>query len=211
MHEQSTLFALCACGCGELVTHRDAHGNLNRFLHGHNARRRGGWKWANKRPLAERFWMRVQQSPEPDGCWEWMGAHLPSGYGVLWDGEKLARTNRIAWELASGAPLANDAMILHTCDNPRCVRNDPPGVYIVNGIELPRYGHLALGTQRDNSLDKLAKGRGNDAKRLTAADVQAIRAAYVPVPGAQPALAAQYGVSPSTIGDVVNRRTWKHL
>ena len=48
---------------------------------------------------------------------------------------------------ASGDWPPDDRLVGHTCDNRRCVRADDVGIYIVRGRELPRRGHLFLGTQ----------------------------------------------------------------
>lgn len=67
--------------------------------------------------------------------------------------------HRFAWEQATGAPVPDGAYVLHTCDTKNCYRNDDVGVYVVNGVEYPRRGHLWLGDQSANMLDMYAKGR----------------------------------------------------
>jgi len=119
-------------------------------------------------------------------------------------------------------------MILHTCDTPRCVRNDDRGTYKVSDRLLPRWGHLFLGTHADNMADMRAKGRGatgeqngahthpeaflrgaaSPTAKLTDAAVRAIlkgRAQGVPLQ----VLADQYGVSDSTISRVALRQTYR--
>jgi hypothetical protein len=68
-------------------------------------------------------------------------------------------THRVAWELATGEPVPSGMDVLHTCDNPPCARNDEPGVYFIRGIYRPRFGHLWLGTNLDNIIDRVEKGR----------------------------------------------------
>ncbi|HEC64706.1 MAG TPA: hypothetical protein ENI23_05400 [bacterium] len=88
--------------------------------------------------FAERFWSKVV--PVGD-CWEWQGAKGSFGYGLVKIDQKNFPTHRIAFALANGR--APKLSVLHSCDNPPCVRPD----------------HLWEGTQTDNMKDALAKGR----------------------------------------------------
>lgn len=75
------------------------------------------------------------------GCWEWLGT--PSQiYGSFRVGGQLRKAHRISYELAYGR-IPDGVVVLHLCDNPRCVRPE----------------HLCSGTQRDNVLDMDAKKR----------------------------------------------------
>lgn len=96
-------------------------------------------------PLEERFWRRVKKT---DGCWEWTGGLLSSGYGACFVGAYSTGAHRVSWELANG-PIPDGLWVLHHCDNRPCVRPD----------------HLFLGTVLDNNRDAIAKGR----RRLLAA------------------------------------------
>src|SRR5690242_7086979 len=54
---------------------------------------------ARVRPLAERFWEKVQKS---DGCWLWSGATNPAGYGNIGSGGHNGRpllASRVSWEI----------------------------------------------------------------------------------------------------------------
>jgi hypothetical protein len=146
---------------------------------------------------AERFWRYVEKS---EGCWLWTGGRLMKGYGTLGgtreEGAPQDRlAHRVSWELHHGTPPPHDRMVCHTCDNPPCVNP----------------AHLFLGDARSNAADMVAKGRANQGKKLTAADVRTIRANYVPVRGALTALAARFGVDRRSIAEVVHGRTWKHI
>lgn len=144
------------------------------------------------KPIEVAFWQRVTKS---DGCWEWSGARLPSGYGVISTrarsgGNTLA--HRISWELHNGQ-IPNGLLVCHTCDNPPCVNPD----------------HLFLGTGADNSQDMSAKGRTAKAvTKLTPEKVQAIRNRHANGETVHD-LAREFDVTPPTISEAVQRITWK--
>ena len=79
-----------------------------------------------------------------------------------------------------------------------------------------RLENLAWGTHRQNQADRIAHGTlpfgvTHPLAKLTEEQVRAIRAEYAAGGITQPALGAKYGVSGSTIGDIVRRETWGHL
>lgn len=167
--------------------------------------------------MASRFWSHVERLIRP-GCWDWLASCEGGGYGqfVLHAGAN-TKAHHVAWFLATGHWPASGECVLHTCDNRGCVRNDEPGVYRVNGHELPRFGHLALGTVADNNADMRAKGRDNRTARargeqhggakLTDAQVAAIRSAYAAGGVTQRALASHYGVCQGTISHILLGRS----
>lgn len=105
------------------------------------------------RPLAERFWEKVDKSGD---CWLWTGRpDGRMGYGRIREGVAGSATllaHRVAWELAFG-PVPAGLDVCHTCDIPLCVRPD----------------HLFLGTTLDNMADAKAKGRMATGDRWYAA------------------------------------------
>lgn len=88
-----------------------------------------------------RFWSKVSKN-DGDGCWEWTGVIQNEGYGRFWLKPKMITAHRFSYELHHGA-IKCGALVLHRCDNPKCVRPD----------------HLFLGTPADNMQDMLKKDR----------------------------------------------------
>lgn len=95
--------------------------------------------------IIARFWSKVQRG---DGCWLWMAATFPTGYGQFNAGRFLngkqdtRYAHRVAYELAHG-PIPDGLVVRHQCDTPRCVRAS----------------HLLIGTQADNIADAQRQGK----------------------------------------------------
>ena len=99
-----------------------------------------------KKPLWERFWEKVEKG---DQCWIYKGSHGTGNlYGQFRIRGKELRAHRLAWQFAFG-PIPKGLNVLHSCDNPPCVRPD----------------HLFLGTQLDNIHDMMRKGRAKMSGR----------------------------------------------
>lgn len=149
-------------------------------------------------PLQIRFdekWM-----PEPNsGCWLWLAALNKNGYGAILATARSSLASRASWALHRG-PIPTGLHVLHKCDVRCCVNPD----------------HLFLGTQADNLADMDRKGRRKSGSlrgdrhhqaKLKTDDVLKIREA-----GGSPTVVAQsYGVSRTTIGDILAGRSWRHL
>lgn len=65
---------------------------------------------------AESFAHRTERQ---DGCLIWTGAVKDTGYGAMWDGKRVIRPHRWAWEQIHG-PIAPGADIDHICGNRLC-------------------------------------------------------------------------------------------
>ncbi len=151
--------------------------------------------------LRDRFWKKVQKSP--DGCWLWVGEWSRSSrrYGSFnWEGAPM-QAHRSAWILERGL-IPEGMNVLHRCDIPRCVRPD----------------HLFLGTQADNVHDCMAKKRAAIGSRLGRAKlneetVLAIRREYAF--GLErltaKALARKWGVGKTNITPILRGWSWKHV
>jgi hypothetical protein len=119
----------------------------------------------------------------------------------------MAKAHRISWELTHGPIPEGEGFhgicVLHVCDVRSCVNP----------------AHLFLGTNADNSADKIRKGRArwvapkgseNGKALLTEADILDIRRQRkAGVRGKD--LASRYGVAQQTICSIVKGRNWKHV
>ena len=92
------------------------------------------------KPFPQRFWDKVRETEQ---CWEWQGARATNGYGHFATRTgQFVSAHRLCWMLVFGE-IPEGLLVLHTCDNRRCVN--------------PK--HLFLGTHSDNNLDMYRKGR----------------------------------------------------
>lgn len=100
----------------------------------------------DKATLQEKFFSKVKKTKA--GCWRWKAALNTGGYGIMGHAGKLYAAHRLSWFIHKNEnPRLN---VLHKCDNPVCVNPD----------------HLFLGTQKDNVLDAIKKGRMYDIGAL---------------------------------------------
>lgn len=144
--------------------------------------------------IESRFWKYVYKSNH-ESCWNWIGAKLPTGYGVLsyQDNGKTRRINahRLSYIIHVGE-IPHALCICHHCDNPSCVNPN----------------HLFLGTHRDNVMDMIRKGRrGNTSHRKISPgqEQELIIELNLSSPGILERLSKKYGVSPETIRKYRNK------
>lgn len=162
-----------------------------------------------RKSIAERFWEKVHKTAD---CWVWMASRHPTGYGQFRFEGRNTRASRVAWILTNG-PIPHGLLVCHHCDNPSCVNPS----------------HLFIGTNLDNSNDKIRKGRArwwakgdprnprtvtppvgslNPNAKLSHALAAEIRAKYA-VPGVtQQQLWIEYGISRAALQRVLHGKTW---
>ena len=146
------------------------------------------------RGFSERFWAKVDKSAGPDGCWLWTASKVTCGYGGFSVGHRTLRAHRIAWELVNG-PIPDGLCVCHRCDVRPCVNP----------------AHLFLGTQAENTADKVAKGRqgtprgeAHGSVKITDAQVALMRADRAAEGLCYRKLGAKYGISRSQAWRIVS-------
>lgn len=142
-------------------------------------KRRAEGKKVHCMTVEERFWAKVDIRGK-DECWPWRGGLLKDGYGQFWL-SGCRQAHRVAYELVKGG--IGDLLVCHSCDTPACCN--------------PR--HLFAGTNSENMLDMVAKGRcpGNGIKRrkLLPSEVELIKKSCLP----QSYLAQLFETAQSTV------------
>jgi len=153
--------------------------------------------------VEDRFFDHIGEKTDR-GCIVWNGRRNKKGYGVL-DitygdyNDRPVLTHRISYELFCGR-IPDGMKVCHHCDNPPCI----------NPI------HFFLGTDTTNQADKHAKGRGAKGESLgrsllTTIKVIDIRDRFSKGIATRRQLAEEYGVSRSSIEEIINRTSWKHI
>ena len=157
--------------------------------------------------VTSRFWNYVAKTAT---CWLWNGGRSPSGYGKFRVGRQSMRAHRVAWELTHGV-IPQGMLVCHHCDNPPCVRPDHLflGDSHANSTDSARKGRTAF--QRHPAIRYEVRGEQQHLARLTALQVQAIRARYAKGETNKSQLAREFGVSTPTIRHLLNGRTWNHV
>lgn len=148
----------------------------------------------------ERFYRAIEFDPF-GGCWLWAGTLLKStGYGQLQIDGRSVGAHRFSYRIHKG-DIPDGHCICHRCDVRACVNPY----------------HLFVGTQRDNVLDMLAKGRGRARHGsaaanalLTEADIPTIRR-LIANGEANRRIAERFNVSPDVINAIRRGRSWKHV
>jgi hypothetical protein len=136
-------------------------------------------------------YMLAHSAPSENGCRNWMGSKNPKGYGWVRANAKTELAHRWMAHLAFGFDIDSPLQVLHTCDNPACVNPD----------------HLFIGTDLDNMMDKVRKGRHGRTK-LTPSDVRAIRKEREEQKTPYYIIARNYGVTKRSVWQIFSGRTW---
>lgn len=120
-------------------------------------------------------------------CWNWTGAKLPNGYGYMKHNYRNCGAHRGAYETFKGG-IPDGQIVRHSCDNPGCINP----------------AHLILGTNLDNTVDMLDRGRNHS--KLSRADIELIKSMYPQE--SMNRLADKFGVTNHTISNIVNGVAW---
>lgn len=135
------------------------------------------------------------------GCWIWTGSITGDGRPTLFSRTGDSRYTvgaRASWQVYRGE-IPSGLLVCHHCDNILCVNPD----------------HLFLGTNKDNSDDKISKNRHARGSRIHASklidnEVIEIRKMYDSGVNKKE-IALKFNVTVPNINSIVNRKTWHHI
>lgn len=147
-----------------------------------------------KKTVLERFESAFVKS---DGCWLWQKSTFKDGYGQFAIKPRNFRAHRFSFELYV-SKIPDGMCVCHRCDTPGCVNP----------------AHLFLGSQQDNTADRVAKGRTakhfgrlHGSAKLFEADIHEIREAretYLKI-------GEKYGISQSLVCNIKKFKRWQHV
>lgn len=163
------------------------------------------------------FDKKIDKSGGPEACWIWTAGKVGNGYGrFAYTRKELWLAHRISYAISKG-PIPGGMNVLHSCDNPPYCNP----------------AHLWLGTQLDNNLDKIKKGRDNPAigdrngsrtkphllvrgsqnsnSVLSEEQVVEIRRIHAEGKLNYLQIAPIFGVSKEAIGSIIRGKTWKRV
>jgi len=134
-----------------------------------------------------------------DGCWSWKNKLIANGYGTIQTGRnKMILAHRASWLIHNGE-IPTGLLVLHKCDNPPCTNPD----------------HLFLGTHKDNMQDCIRKGRRHARKgelhyraKINMNIARQIKE-LIASGSSQSAIGRMFNISPSTVQNIADGKTWK--
>ena len=140
------------------------------------------------------FFSKVDVKDKRD-CWEFRGHKAIGGYGNVTIRGQHYYAHRLSYEIFCGE-IPKDMVIRHVCDNAACCNPC----------------HLTTGTQMDNVVDRMIRGRSavgsrNGRSKLTEDEVRQI----LEDRRSAPAVAKAYGVGKDTVLRIRRGHSWAHV
>lgn len=168
-----------------------------------------------KKTFDERLWEKVDKRGE-DECWEWQGSKsYKYGYGVIRKERKLVYAHRHVYQIVNNEVLDKEIFVCHHCDNPPCCNPKHlfPGTVVDNNRDTFKKGRYASGdkTGARKYPEKMPRGERNGKAKLRESDIREIRNLYAEGGVKYPDLAKVFGVTNTTIMNIVRRKFWKHI
>ena len=177
--------------------------------------RYGGSEGSKKWRIGKGFWQTANQEEKfqkkkelfnklvikKEGCWKWKNVLDSAGYSRINCGNRSSVLgHRVSWLIHKGE-IPEGLFVCHACDNPGCTNPE----------------HLFLGTAKDNTHDCLNKNRriassGSNHYNVKLTEEQVIEIKrLIKLRYSQSTLGNMFKVSPSTIQNIADGKTWKNI
>lgn len=147
------------------------------------------------------FLARAVIPDDPMACWGWTGSTNDAGYAMAFVRDEKLRAHRLAYEIFVG-PIPKGMDILH---GPLCAERS-----------CTNWRHLRPGTNTENVQDRVdfghqVRGSKHYMAELTERRVEEILILFNDYHWTQQAILERYPMHPTTMHDVIYRKTWKHV
>lgn len=155
-----------------------------------------------------RFWSKVDTSGD---CWIWTGRFKSKQpeehYGLFYLGGRDILAHRVAYQLTH-SPIPDGLFVCHRCDNPPCCNP----AHLFPGDQLVNMHDMAAKKRHWQYRRPEMQLRGERVKnaKLTEDQVREIRA-LARSGVVQREIARRFGIDQKTAGQVIRRKTWKHV
>lgn len=167
----------------------------------------------------QRFWDKVDLEPNEHGCLLWKASLRTKNaeYGSFWLENKNRSAHVVSYYLHNNKWPAKGYVVGHACE----IYYKPKDVTFkrcVNPEHLKEMSHsensqMAFDNKRfsSNLANYDQRGENNGSAKLTEIEVLEIRRLYATGKYSQRQLGKIFGVSKTTIKEIVNRKKWKHI
>ena len=143
------------------------------------------------------FWMKVDRKG-PNDCWLWIGGKS-AGYGSIGFNGRIYVAHRISYYIHNMKDPGK-LLVCHTCNTPLCM--NPKHFYLGTHVENNQQAHDEGRRNQEGELNQLAKLKEVEVIEIRDAVGNGERISDK---------AKEYKVAESTIRDLVNRKSWKHI
>ena len=151
---------------------------------------------------AKRFLDKININSKSE-CWNWLSTIDKCGYGVFFYRDKEYKryaAHRISYMIYHRKRLKSTTLVLHKCDNTKCVNPN----------------HLKLGSHKSNVRDRVKKQRSAVGSEHGKAKINEIQAMEILAYATEKSysirgLSKLYGISRKAIRDIRDYKTWRHV
>lgn len=151
-------------------------------------------------------------------CLEWTGSHGPGGYGVVVFSGRQKKAHHVAWFLEHGVWPQPPKVVMHRCDNRKCVKIEhlQLGTRVENRLDCVRKGRQAKGQTHGSQTkpESVPKGEASGRAKITTAKVIQIRLTirtHPDVHGVLEGLARKFKLDASTVRAIADGSLWGHV